>query len=249
MSKIIIANWKSNPSGIKEAFSLARKIREGVAKIKNAEVVIAPPFPFLEQVGIAVKNLKLGAQNVFWADGPYTGEVSVNQLKNLGVKYVIVGHSERKIYLGETDDMINKKVRAVLAGGLSAVLCVGERERNGIEIPPAVGEQLKNALLGVKKNFLRNLIVAYEPVWAISTMPGAKPDTPDNAFKAMVYIRKIISGLYGQESADSLRIIYGGSVSAGNIRSFMRDGGMDGALVGGASIRPEEFVSLVRNSI
>lgn len=244
---LIIANWKMNPATFAEAVLLARKIERGLAGIRGVEVVIAPPFPFLMEVGRVLKKSKLGSQDIFWADiGPYTGEVSWRQLKEVGAEYAIIGHSERKLHIGENDEMINKKVRAALEHGVSPVLCIGERERAGNDIPGTVGEQLKNALRGVKKSFLKGLIVAYEPVWAISTMPGARPDTPDNAFRALVYIRKTITRLYGRTAGETVRIIYGGSVKAGNIASFLREGKMEGALVGGASLDPKEFVKIVR---
>ncbi len=248
---LIIANWKSNPDTLSRAAVLARKIERGLARslFRHIDIVIAPPFPFLSRVGQVLKSISLGAQNVFWENtGPYTGEVSWHQLKHLGVRYVIVGHSERKIYLGETDEMINKKIRALLSNKLKAVLCVGEGERPGAEIPEIVGDQLKQALAGVKKSEIGNLIVCYEPVWAISTRPGARADTPDNAWRALVFIRRILTDLYGRDSADSIRIIYGGSVNSKNIESFLREGKMEGALVGGASLNFKEFAEIVKNA-
>lgn len=244
--KIIIANWKSNPASLKEAVLLAQKTDRAVSKYRSIEVIIAPPFPFLAATKEVLKKTKLGAQNVFWSGGPYTGEVSPTQLKNLGVGYVIVGHSERKIYLGETDELINKKVRAILEIGMSAVLCVGERERIGSEIPAVVGEQLKKALKGVNKKFAKRLLVAYEPVWAISTQPHARPDTPDSAFRAKLYIKRVLAGLYGRSVSEAIRVIYGGSVNSKNISGFLREGKMEGALVGGASLNVQEFAALTR---
>lgn len=246
---LIIANWKMNPDSSGRAVLLARKIERGVARVRNVDVVVAPPFPFLYGVGRVLKKAKLGAQNVFWADiGPYTGEVSWHQLKHMGVQYVIVGHSERRIHLGETDDMVNKKVRSILEHDLGVVLCVGERERVGNEIPSIVGEELRNALRGVKRSYLKNLTIAYEPIWAISTTPDARADTPDNAFRAKVYIKRTMVKLYGSRVAAGARIIYGGSVGEKNIAGFLGDGKMEGALVGGASLRPDEFISIVKQA-
>ena len=247
MKPLIIANWKANPSTAAEAVSLARKIELEISKSRNVEVVVAPPFPYLIPVKQALKKSKLGAQDVFWAGGPYTGEVSPAELKNMGVKYVIVGHSERRIHLGESDELINKKIISLLGDGISPILCVGERENNDDALR-MVGEQIQKALAGVKKNRLRKLIIAYEPVWAISTTRGSNPDTPDNAFKAMLFIRRKVGGLFGRERADLVRIIYGGSVNSQNIASFLREGRMDGALVGGASLDPQESASLVKNA-
>lgn len=251
---LIIANWKSNPPTVAEAVLLVKKIERslrglGISKSRNVEVIIAPPFPFLSQVKKILKKSRLGAQNVFWGDvGPYTGEVSWRQLKPLGVTYVIVGHSERKIHLGETDEMINKKVKTLLENDLKPILCVGESKRDDSEIPAIVGEQLKNALAGISRTRVKNLIVAYEPIWAISTMPGARPDTPDNAFRATVYIRKILIQLYGRNLARAIKIIYGGSVNSENIAPFLKEGKMEGALVGGSSLKPEEFVKIVKTA-
>lgn len=246
--KLIVANWKSNPATLAEAIWLAKQVERGLSKFTKNEVVIAPPYSFLVSLAEILSNAKLGAQNAFWQDvGPYTGEISWRQLQDLGVKYVIIGHSERKIYLGETDEMINKKLKAVLKAGLKSILCVGEQERStDNQIPVEVEEQLKKALAGVRKNLVKKLVVAYEPIWAISTTPGAKPDTPDNAFRASIFIRKVLAGLYGRKAAREIKVIYGGSVNAKNIFAFLKEGKMEGALVGGASLDPEEFSKIVK---
>lgn len=244
--KIIIANWKANHDSLKEAVLMAKKIESGLGRF-NADVVIAPPFPFLDGVGRILKRVKLGSQDVFFAkSGPYTGEVTINQLKSLKVKYVIVGHSERRLNFGETDEMINKKIIAVLENGLKPILCVGEAERK--DSASIIKSELQKALGGVKKNSLKNLIIAYEPIWAISTNPGAMADTPDNAFRIKIYIKKIIADLFGRDMAESVKIIYGGSVNSSNIVGFIREGRMDGALVGGASLKPEEFIKIVKKA-
>lgn len=246
LKPVIIANWKTNPATVKEAVLLAQKIEQGTAKFKNVETIITPPFPFLIPVLEVLKKSKLGAQTTFWtAGGPYTGEVSWLQLKNLGVSHVILGHSERKIHLGESDEAINKKTLAVLENNMTAILCFGERERMGNDIPIILEDQLKKALRGVRKDKIKNLIVAYEPIWAISTTPNSLPDTPDNAFRAVIFIGKILANLYGSRSAKLVRIIYGGSVMAKNIKGFLKEGKMRGALVGGASLVAEEFVKVV----
>lgn len=246
MSKlIIIANWKANPQTLKEALFLAKKVESGIAGFRDIEVAIAPPFVFVGPVGSALKRAKLGAQNCFFDKGPYTGEISPEQLKSFGVKYVIVGHSERRIYLGETDEAINKKVKALLEHNIVPILCIGERERTAGEIPEIIAEELRNALKGVKASLAKNLIIAYEPVWAISTMPGARADTPDNAFRVMLYMRRVLTELFGSKTANAVRIIYGGSVKSSNAVSFLQEGGMAGALVGGASLNAEEFIKVV----
>ena len=244
--KIIIANWKMNPEHLSDAAALAKKIERAAAAGRGAEIVVAPPFPFLAAVGSVLKKARLGAQDVFWEHaGPYTGEVSALQLASVGVGYVIVGHSERKINLGETDEMAAKKVAAVVGAGMTAILCIGERHRTGSDIPPEVGAQLARTLSAVKRPLLKNLIVCYEPVWAISTMPDSRPATPDDAFRAVIYIRKIIADRFGSAAGRAARVIYGGSVNAKNIASFLGEGGMEGALVGAVSLEAREFSRLV----
>ena len=245
-TSLIIANWKMNPLTKREAVLLATRVSSGARKIRSVTTVLAPPFLFLEAVRGAAGGVRLCSQDIFWeATGPYTGAVSWRALKDTGVNYVIIGHSERKIHFGETDEMIQKKVRAALLHGFTAILCVGEMKREGNEIPAAVGEQLTKALRGISARFFAKLVVAYEPVWAVSTMPGAAADTPENAFRVRVFIKKILTGLYGRIGADKVRVIYGGSVKSGNVASFLREGKMEGALVGGASLDADEFLKIV----
>lgn len=246
IKSLIVANWKMNPDAPGRAVLLANKIERSLARVRNVEVVIAPPFPFLLPIAAVIKRAKLGAQNVFWQDcGPYTGEVSWHQLKHLKVDYVIIGHSERKLFLDETDEMINNKVHILLENNMTPILCVGERERVGDDIPEIVGIQIRAALKGIKKTLIKKLVIAYEPIWAISTMPNARPDTPVSAFQSVIYIRKVMSELYGRTMGDEIQIIYGGSVNAKNIKGFLEEGRMQGALVGGASLDAAEFGEIV----
>ena len=245
MKRIIIANWKMNPSTLKEAKRLFVQVKKEVRRTRNVEVVICPSFVHIYEVRLRkiftksdFVRLKLGAQNAFWQEGgPYTGEVSPAMLKELGVTHVIIGHSERKKWLGETDEMINKKVKAVLKAGLVPILCVGEWEREvANEIPHIVEEQVRAALKGIKKGDFKNGIIAYEPVWAIGT---GKAETPDNATRAALYIRKIVKSVLGSKTADKIRIIYGGSVNSRNAASFIAKEirGVEGGLVGGARLK------------
>lgn len=250
MKKIVIANWKMNPVTVKDAIRLFEGIKKGVQKIKNADVVISAPFVYLSALATARGRSRvfLSAQDSFWEEkGPFTGEVSPMMLKDLGVTHVVIGHSERRRWLGETDEMVNKKIKVVLKIGLTPILCVGEKERGAEgEIPDIVGEQIKSALRGLKKGQFKNGIVAYEPVWAIGT---GVPETPDNATRAAIYIRKIVKGLLGKNTAEKIRIIYGGSVNSENSASFIsRDiRGMEGMLVGGASLKAGEFVKIIKS--
>lgn len=247
--RLIIANWKMNPDSGAKARVLAEDTERCIAPVRDAEVVIAPPYPFLRDVAPALVKAVLGAQDVFWeGSGAYTGEVSVRQLQDAGVSYVIVGHSERRA-IGETDEMVHKKTRAALEGGLGAILCVGEDTRSGNVIPAAVGAQVRSALTGVKKALLKKLVIAYEPVWAISTSgASAGPCTPDMIFQARLVIEKTIADIYDPGASKIPRIIYGGSVSPDTIVSVISAGHMDGALVGSASLNAETFGRIVRNA-
>ena len=235
-----------NPIEPKSALAWAEEIEQRTSSLSGTEVVLLPSFPHLSLVGATLKKTKLGAQDVFWEEkGPYTGEVSVVQLKNMGISYILVGHSERRTHFGETDEGVNKKIKAVLNHGMKAILCVGEKTREEGEISAVVGESLRRGLEGLKKQHIQNLIIAYEPVWAISTNPDAKADTPDSAFRASLFIRKEVAVVYDRKTADDVRIVYGGSVRKENIESFLHEGKMGGALVGGASLNPEEFSTIV----
>lgn len=246
MMKILIANWKSNPDNPKSAVKLAKAI-------DKKGVVVAPPFPFLSAVRKTIKKSALGAQDLFWADGPYTGEVSARDLKILKVKYVIVGHSERRKNLKETDEMINRKLKAALQAGLKAVLCVGEpatvRKKGIKEAKKFVKKQLVANLKSLKTinyKLQTNLIVAYEPVWAISTAKGSKPDTPQDAVEMIEFIKGI---LYSKFHILNPKVLYGGSVTAKNARGFLKEKAIDGALVGSASLHPLEFHRVISSII
>lgn len=246
--KIIIANWKTNPDSVGRAVQIARKIESDISGSKNTEVVIAPPNVFLFSVGAVIKKSKLGAQDSFWEDvGPHTGEVSWRQLKRIGVYYVIIGHSEQRA-VGETNEEINKKIKSVLENGMKAVLCVGEIERiKEVVFPEIIQEELVSGLKNIKKNFLKNLIIVYEPVWAISTKKSAKPDNPKNVFEISVLIRKELLRMFGKKIAFLVPILYGGSVDEKNATDFVKLGRVDGLLVGGASLNAKKFSQIIKN--
>ncbi len=242
MNKLIVANWKSNPDTLSEAIKLAES-----SDFKN--VVIAPPHLYLEQVGKLIKKASLGAQDVFQKDGgPYTGEISLSQLKDLKVKYIIVGHSERRKHLGENDEVINQKVKLVLSGGLKVILCVGKdwlTRRKGITAAKNfVANQLKKDLSGNGKREAgsRNLLIAYEPIWSISTSKGNRIDTPEDAVEMISYIKRYL-GSRRQILASAL---YGGSVTPKNAKSFLSQANIDGALVGGASLSSQSFKTIIK---
>ncbi len=241
MHKLIIANWKLNPTAESEAVRLARQI-----DFKN--VVIAPPFPFIKSVSAVVKKAKIAAQDVFWKEfGAYTGEVSASQLKSLGVNYVIVGHSERRS-LGETDETINKKIKAAFQAGLKVILCVGEswlvRKRGITAAKNLVKKQFQGDLKFPKSYKLqaKSLIIAYEPVWAIGT---GKNDSPRNAVEMAKFIKQILNSYFLIHNPS---VLYGGSVNPKNAKSFLAQKEIDGALVGGASLSGEKFRRIIRTA-
>ena len=230
-NKLLIANWKMNPQTEQQAIRLARaEDQKGI--------VICPPFPFLDGVKGKLKKAELGAQDLFWEDppggGPYTGEVSVLMLKRLGARYVIIGHSERRRWLGETDEMINRKVLSAARGGLKVILCVGEplsvRKKGLNAAKQFVKSQLRKNLKSVRSP----VIVAYEPIWAIGT---GKPDHPEDTLKMVRFIREV--------AGFSRRVLYGGSVTSQNVKSFLCYKEIYGALVGGASLKAQEFRKII----
>lgn len=230
-----MANWKLNPQGEAQAIKLARSA-------DKKGVVVCPPFPFLRAVGRTIKRAALGAQDTFWEEkGAYTGEVSPTMLKGMGVKYVIVGHSERRQWLGENDQMINKKVLAAQRAGLKVVLCVGEplkARRKGLKAAMKfVERQLEEDLRKVKAN---SIIIAYEPIWAIGT---GRPDNPKESAQMAEFIKLFVSE-YGCEA----KVLYGGSVTAKNIGRIMEYNVIDGVLVGGASLKSGEFGKIIRKA-
>lgn len=244
---IIAGNWKMNKTTV-EARELAQKLAPLVSGVKDRDIVLAPPFTALSTVAEAIKgtNMTLSAQNLFWEDkGAFTGEISAEMLLDLGCKYVIIGHSERRQYFGETDETVNKKVRQALNKGLLPIVCVGEllSEREADKANEVIERQITGALKGVTAAEMQKIVVAYEPVWAIGT---GKTATPDQANEIHAFIRQKVKSLYSAEVADSLRVQYGGSVTPENVSTLMAMPDIDGALVGGASLKPESFATLVK---
>jgi len=217
MKPIVVANWKMNPLSLAEAKKLFNSVTQGTRKIKGVTVVICPPFIYLSSLGAN------GSQDCFFEEkGAFTGEVSVKMLKNLGCRYVIVGHSERRQYQKETDEMVNKKLKSVLEEGLKPILCIANLS------------QLKKSLKGVPKEGFNNLILAYEPVFAIGT---GKPCSVDKAKRMRISIKK----------AAGVPVLYGGSVNGENAKDYIKEGGFNGLLVGGASLKSKEFIEGINN--
>lgn len=229
MKSLIIANWKCNPKTLKEAEELFNKIKKGISGIKKTEIAIASPFIWLP----ILRGVILAAQDCFWLDcGPYTGEVSLAMLKDLSIQYVIIGHSERRIHFQETDEMINKKLKAALRVGIKPILCIGEKK--GENVKKNITLQLKRDLNRISKKDLKKIIIAYEPVWAIGTGNFCKPEKAKNTLN---FIRQKLNN----------RVLYGGSVNS-KIAGDYTEVGFDGLLVGGASLDADEFIKIVKNA-
>jgi len=247
MKPLIVANWKCNPLTLKEGEELVKEIEEGIDGFNSAEVVICPPFVFLPFL-IQRSDLPFGAQNCFSKDkGPFTGEISVNMLEEIGVKYVIVGHSERRNTFKETSEEINLKLLRALDSSITPILCIGEsrEERKNGKTFNVLTEQLEKCLLGVSKDNSSKIVLAYEPVWAIGT--GESANVSDIG-EVRVFIREFLSNKFGKENCEKIRILYGGSVDSNNIHSFITEARMNGALVGGASLKAGEFLKLIKTT-
>lgn len=241
----IAGNWKMHKN-VKEAVSLASSLKNRLKNVKGRDIVICPSFTALSSVYEKIKDsgIKLGAQNMHFEDeGAYTAEISPLMLNDF-CEYVILGHSERRQYFNESDEMVNKKVKKAIEHGLKPILCIGEtlgqREKN--ETFNIIKTQLKKSLKNISKDDINNVIIAYEPVWAIGTGKNA---TPEQAEEVHFFIRKKIEKDYGKKISDNIRVIYGGSVKPGNIGCLMKKEDIDGALVGGASLDEKSFSQIV----
>jgi triosephosphate isomerase len=246
---LMAGNWKMHCTR-SEAIVLATGIKDGVAGVSGCEVLLAPPFTALESVARVLGGtpIRLAAQNLHWeAKGAFTGEVSAPMLRDVGCTHVIIGHSERRQYFGETDESVAKKVASAQAGGLIPIVCVGETldEREAGQTLDVVGRQLRGGLLGRDGAAICALVIAYEPVWAIGT---GKVATPEAAQAVHAFIRRALVELAGPAAGEACRVLYGGSVKPDNIDELMRQPDIDGALVGGASLQVESFVRIVRQS-
>ena len=246
MRKILAAgNWKMNNTPA-QAEAMIKELREKVAGAKN-DILLCPTFVCLPAAVKAAEgsNIKIGAQNLHFEDkGAFTGEISAQMLKELGVEYVIIGHSERRTYFGDTDETVQKRVRGALDEGLTAILCVGEYlEQRELGITDEiVAMQTKIALQGVSEEELKKIIIAYEPVWAIGT---GKTATADQAQEVCGMIRNVVAGLYNEDAAQALTIQYGGSMNAKNAEELLSKVDVDGGLIGGAALKAADFAAIV----
>ncbi|MCI8332399.1 MAG: triose-phosphate isomerase [Clostridiales bacterium] len=244
---VIAGNWKMNKTPA-QTTALIQELAPLTKGQDGCDIVVCTPFVDLANALEATKgtNIKVGAQNVhFEAAGAFTGEISAEMLCEMGVEYVIIGHSERRQYFGETDETVNKRVKAALASGLTVILCVGEmldERENGIT-NEIVAMQTKMALLGVTADQMNKVIIAYEPVWAIGT---GKTATADQAEEVCAFIRSVLADLYGEEAAKTVPVQYGGSMNAGNAAELLAKENIDGGLIGGASLKPADFAKIIQ---
>jgi len=249
--KLIIAgNWKMNKT-VAEGLSLVRDLKRELAGVKEVDIVVCPPFTALESVSkeILDSNLRLGAQNMSESNfGAHTGEICAGMLKEFSVRYVILGHSERRQYQKEADGLIAKKAAAVHGASLKPIVCVGETlaEREGGRTEKVLDTQVRGSLAGLTKEQMIETVVAYEPVWAIGT---GKTATTEQAQAAHAFIRALLGKIFDEPVARRVRIQYGGSVKANNAKELMSQPDVDGALVGGASLEPRSFADIIKNSI
>ncbi len=248
--KILAANWKMNLTHI-EAESYMHTFLGEIGEVDDVEIVMIPPFtsiPVLAQISEKAPFIRIGAQNMYWErSGAYTGEISATMLRVLFVKYVVIGHSERRILFGETDETVNRKVHSALEAGLRPIVCVGESttERDNDEIETVLRRQLELGLRGLSIKDAVEIVIAYEPVWAIGT---GRTATPVQAEEAHRFIRSVLSKMFGTGPAERVRIQYGGSVKPENAQELMRQSDIDGALIGGASLDPHSFAKIIRHA-
>ena len=243
---LMAGNWKMNKTA-GEAAAMIKSLKPLVADVKDVEILICPVFTSLYAVSQEIKdsNIKLGAQNLFWeVKGAFTGEISPSMVKDAGCSYVIIGHSERRQYFGETDETVNKKTKAAFADGLIPIACVGEtlKEREDGDTFKAIEKQVRDGLDGLTELQAQTLVIAYEPVWAIGT---GKTAQPGQAQEVHAFIRKLYAQIY-KDAADKVRVLYGGSVNPKNVSDLMKQPDIDGGLVGGASLEADSFSQLVK---
>lgn len=246
----IAGNWKMYKT-VDEAVALAQGLRESLAGVTAMELAVCPPATALFSVGqaLAGSNIGVGAQTMYWEEqGAYTGEISPLMVKELGA-YVIIGHSERRQYFHETDETVNLKIKSALAHGITPIVCIGEslEQNQAGETVPFVGQQIRGAFAGLSAEEARSLVLAYEPIWAIGTGRTATPEDADRIIRAA--IRDVLVEIYDPETAQAIRVQYGGSVKPDNMAEFIVMPEIDGALVGGASLKVDSFTAIVRNAL
>lgn len=244
MKKLIVGNWKMNPVEVEDAKDIVKAVKRASGKLKRSQVVVCPPFVYTSLFSKTKGgNFFLGAQNAnHEMSGSFTGEVSYSMLYQLGVRFVIVGHSERR-KMGETDELVNRKVKSVVNSGMSAIICVGEsaRDHNG-DYLEFIKKQIHTALTDVPKKILNQVVIAYEPIWAIGSTQAMGPR---DLHEMSIYIKKVLNDMFGIAS-DDIRIIYGGAVDSVNAENLIQEGNVSGFLVGRQSLVPKDFVEIMK---
>ena len=243
---LFVANWKCNPTTLREARNLFLGIVKKIKKTRQKEIVICPPFVYLWPLLKLNKSKKvvLGAQNLFFEEkGPFTGEISPKMLKDLGCRYVIVGHSERRM-LGESDEIINKKIKIALKFKLTPILCIGEnlKEKENNESFLRIESQIKKSLHKIPKKKLAEIVLAYEPIWAIGT---GKPSLVDEVLSVVIFIKKLFKNFFGFKKTEKISILYGGSVDFQNAKNYLEEAGVNGLLIGGSSLESQKFLQII----
>lgn len=246
----VAGNWKMNNT-IEQSVNLVNSLQKETRDIHKVDIMVAPPFTAIKSVydALSSSSIQVGAQDVFWEEsGAYTGEVSPMMLKDAGCKWVIIGHSERRQGFGETDETVNRKIKAALAAGLKTIACVGEtlEERDAGIAFDVLDRQVAGALAGLSKEDADKVVIAYEPVWAIGT---GRTATPEQADEAHAKIRGKVAALFGAKVSEAMRILYGGSMKPGNALELLRCENVDGGLIGGASLKTAEFSAIIRAAV
>ncbi|MEI8123781.1 MAG: triose-phosphate isomerase [bacterium] len=248
-TKIIVANWKMNPESSEESKKIAVEIKNSIKNFNKNKIVICPPFVFLNEISnifLKNKNISIGAQDIFVGEGvSHTGEISSEMLKNIGVKYVIIGHSDRRESL-DSDSLVREKLFGALKDGFKAILCIGEKERNehGDHFHEVKG-QIESAITKLSKNLIKNLIIAYEPIWAIGKKEN-EAVKPEDLHEMTIFIRRVASDILGIKEAEKIKILYGGSVTKNNAKEIIEKGNVDGLLIGRESLKTENFIELIK---
>ena len=244
---VIAGNWKMNKT-VAEAVALASEIKEKVAGVENVKIIVCPVFTAVKSVADVLKgsNVKVGAQDMYWeTSGAYTGEVSGEMLLEAGAEYVIIGHSERRQYFGETNETVNKKLKKALSIGLKPIVCIGETlaDRESGATEAVVEKQVREGFVGLTAEEMKGTVIAYEPVWAIGT---GKTATAEQAEAVHAFVRNLVSQLWDKETADAVVIQYGGSMKPENVASLLAQPDIDGGLIGGAALKADSFEKLVK---
>lgn len=249
-TKLIAGNWKMNKT-ISEALELVKSLHFGLQfpEVANIEIVVAPTFTALNKVAEFLKDsfISVAGQDLFWEDsGAFTGQISAPLLKDAGAEYAIIGHSERRQYFQETDATVNKKIKAALKHQLIPIVCIGETlaEREANKVNEVITTQITQGLADISQDDAKKLVIAYEPVWAIGT---GKTATPEQAEEVHAFIREMLTKIFGSEIAQNTKILYGGSVKASNSKEILFKPNIDGALVGGASLKAEDFIGIIKS--